>query len=345
MRMKSSKLYPLALLVIFLLRLPPTLLAKCKHNITFSRASVYAYSQNRPHLRSVALGSQKAFPSHSLKKSSTAKSSPFMSASNLNKIRSLYQDSTKADTFISQPLSSPRGYLIPSLGGHNTVSDTFDIYVISVDRQSQRLEALDERMQKNGLQYHKITAADGLDLISLESAYEKKLALKPKQGLPGSGMYSRGAMGASLSHMKALHHASQSTKPYTIILEDDLILDPYFGHQLAHLTTYINSYEFDYLFLGMNTMFDYSNDPKTKNLPIVPLLKEHTRGKGAFAYVVNNRASANMLSLATSTTLQPADHFPWEHYDKISVKSVYPVWMTRRHSASGFDGTGTWQTT
>ncbi len=335
-----------SLLIILLSQLQTVLFASCKDDLTFAKIqNSHLMPQARPQLKSISAGNQKKSSSSTRKILNTAKPSSFMSTSNLGKIRSLYLDPSKADTFISQPLSSPRGYLIPSLGAHSTVSDTFDIYVISVDRQSQRLVALDERMQKNGLQYHKLTAADGLDLISLESAYEKKLALKPKQGLPGSGIYSRGAMGASLSHMKALHHATESTKPYTIILEDDLILDPYFGHQLAHLTTYINSYEFDYLFLGMNTMFDYSNDPKTKNLPIVPLLKEHTRGKGAFAYVVNNRSSANMLSLATSTTLQPADHFPWEHYDNISVKSVYPVWMTRRHSASGFDGTGTWQTT
>lgn len=93
-------------------------------------------------------------------------------------------------------------------------------YIINLDRNPDRLEAMQSGMEKFGLAYERFAAIDGA-AISVED-YEQFQNIRPRDGRG----WNRGQMGCFLSHFGVWQKAAASDQPYTAIFEDDMHLSP-----------------------------------------------------------------------------------------------------------------------
>lgn len=173
------------------------------------------------------------------------------------KLMDLFKDG-KGNTFIAETPGLLQQYQ-PTNESAVRVNQYFgNILVINLDIHEKRLQQISANLEKQGLHWRRIRATHGSEeLIDRNDAQDKGLVhvhLHPSKNIKmrsnGESMYSPGAMGCSVSHIKALQVAAVSDRP-TIILEDDLLLrGDAFREQLASLIDYIEDYQFDWLFLG-----------------------------------------------------------------------------------------------
>ena len=276
----------------------------------------------------------------------STKESPFLqkqgvaqTSSIVKLVNALYTNPDKANLYLND--SKPgefRGFVSSEPMDDDIVSNTFDIYVVSLDRQKNRLVLLDAIMQENRLRYQVVHAVDGQDLISIELGQKKGLFTKPNPSKGEySGMYSRGAAGCTLSHLKAFQYASQSTKKYTIIFEDDITPPPYFYAQLKYLASYIDKYKPDYLYLGANSPFMYRYSQTAGHKSVLPMFQvpySESIGRGAFAYLIANKSASSLLVKSFQPPLVPADWFPYRQYKNFKIMTLNPLWFSAAQTRS-----------
>lgn len=137
------------------------------------------------------------------------------------------------------------------------VMENFDVYLINLERNADRLEFFIEQYMKSDLRYkqfQRINAVDGSALSIKEHISD--VAFKEIMQIEKTGyrtkhyQLTRGAIGCYLSHLKAYELiAAASDKEYGFIFEDDAIIDPAL---LGKLNKVIDSMDdnWDMLLLG-----------------------------------------------------------------------------------------------
>ena len=91
-----------------------------------------------------------------------------------------------------------------------------EIYVINMDRSTDRLEEIDGRLRRLGIKYQRISAVEGSKLSYAE--------IRKETTLPSALFSTKGAIGCALSHKKAWKDAVVRNLNRVLILEDDVIL-------------------------------------------------------------------------------------------------------------------------
>ena len=133
-----------------------------------------------------------------------------------------------------------------------------DIFVISLDRSSDRKNIFDDRNSK----YIKYTYFNAVDGKKINVDRLSKNILKP-----GSKNYSNGAIGCAQSHLKLWEMCIEKDKPI-LILEDDAIVSRDFNKHLNNLIHNLLpnkwdivqlNYNFDSILSYQNTTFETCN--------------------------------------------------------------------------------------
>ena len=102
---------------------------------------------------------------------------------------------------------------------------SYKVFVINLDRSPERLEQMAMQLKNIGLDFERISAVDGNAQTDefLNKYYSSKLNRK-KYYVP----LKKTEIGCYISHLKACEKIVRDNLDYAIILEDDIILEPYF---------------------------------------------------------------------------------------------------------------------
>jgi glycosyl transferase family 25 len=95
----------------------------------------------------------------------------------------------------------------------------FQSYIISMERSSERLKFISDRLNFLGLDFERIVATDG-SLLN-EDFKSRFSAARPRDGIRG---WAPGQIGCFISHEAAWHAISKSNADYGLVLEDDVHL-------------------------------------------------------------------------------------------------------------------------
>ena len=208
-----------------------------------------------------------------------------------------------------------------------TVNAIFDIQVISLQRREDRWQAIRSALSKQGLQFNRFLAMDGKKkflsnkaLVSERIVDEKSLLHNP--------YITRGAVALSLTSRSLWKHAAKSPKPYTVVIEDDMLLKEDFVDKLYDLASYIQKYPFDVLLLHHSPWKHWSPNKSERNNSFNAEWMERNSqekiinsifGSSAACYVINNRVSPERLLQAFSLPFDSnVDMFWWGTKEKIS---------------------------
>ena len=100
--------------------------------------------------------------------------------------------------------------------------DTYQTYLINLDRATERLKVMEQEFEKNNVTYERIAAVDAKkltdDLYLIDNKYDRDF-------VPGE-------IGCYLSHVKALETFLSSDNQFAVILEDDAIFDPQYKYSI-----------------------------------------------------------------------------------------------------------------
>ena len=275
-----------------------------------------------------------------------SKATFFNQYKNRQLVKRLFSVNDKADTYLNdQKPGNYRGYKDIATLDNDMVDQTFDFFVISLDRQLYRLKELDDIMMKNQIRYRRVLAVDGSDLVSINQAQSENLVVSPNSAKgEHSGMYTKNALGCTLSHIKAIYYASQSEKKYTVIIEDDLRPRNYFHEQLQDLIPSLEEYKPSYLYLGANSPFSLTTKRDNRKT-MYPVSSNQTIGRGAFAYIIEKESATALLNKIITPPLDPADWFPYRQYKFLKPMAVNPLFFSVVHTMSHFDESSSFRET
>lgn len=117
----------------------------------------------------------------------------------------------------------------------NSIVD--QIYVINMDKDTNRLKILDKKLKKLNLTYKRITGIDGKKIYPY---YKNKTKLRP------------GQLGCLLSHINVIKNAIKNNYNNILVLEDDIVFHKNFhGEFIKKYKKLIkNENKFDLIYLG-----------------------------------------------------------------------------------------------
>lgn len=218
------------------------------------------------------------------------------------------------------------------------VHKLFDIYVINLDRDPERLQRFQERMTKNNLAFTRIAGVDGTRLNRSELVASQTITAA------FNDIATPGEIGCVLSHKAVWTTAKSSQKPYIVVLEDDLMVKENLARQLWELSQYINKYQFDLLLLGRDTSTNlacrlqllkphmcvyhdnnvypqFEPGPQNWHRIIQPPYSGST-----FAYLIPKAKLDRMLHAYRFPLKSIADREYWNPEHQLRIKAVEPAW-------------------
>lgn len=236
----------------------------------------------------------------------------------------------------------------------------FDIYVVNLDRDQDRLARFARTMNNAGLSFTRISAVDGRQLVKEDLVREN--VITPRF----SELATYGEIGCALSHRAVWQAASKRGKPYVLIFEDDVDIDDGLLRRLWQLSQYIEMFTFDMLFLGLdqNTRhlckyptkgFEGSyelvceyfsessySEPAKQGLVSLPIVKPWYSG-GTWAYIVP-RDKIEVVQQAHAGPIDAlADREYWNPQKGLRLRAVAPIWFDWHSQASSRQGSRTRQ--
>jgi len=179
------------------------------------------------------------------------------------------------------------------------------IYVINLDRDTERMASAHENLARLGLGYERISGVMGKDVPGWEHLVDAEAyAWRNRNDMPRAG-----EVGCYLSHLKAMETFLRTDAPWCVILEDDVEVLPACADVLRSLAEK-DDWDFVKLF-----NFHSGMPVKKRNLGGGHHLVAHlTRTTSSAAYVVNRRAAETLLKSMRPISEQ-VDHAldrPWE---------------------------------
>jgi len=178
-------------------------------------------------------------------------------------------------------------------------------------------------MQQISLPWSFLDAVDGSALQSPPAEY-KALKVKCLQGYE----LTANEIGCYLSHKEAWRRCVEKNIP-TLILEDDFVLAPEFGHVIQTLLSNPDSWSF----VRLQGLYEVSYE-EVSSIDSVCLVKNIGDAVGATAYLLRPEI-ARALIHESSDIYEPVDHF-LEHQKKHGLEFLavrpYPVDITQAKS-------------
>ncbi len=199
------------------------------------------------------------------------------------------------------------------------------IYVINLDRSTDRLEKISAQLRQLNLPFQRISAVDGKHATAAQKQALNLNLYKKRHGK----MPTPGELGCYLSHYEAICMAAKSDSNFSLILEDDAILGACLSNTLNALSTTPASWDLVKL-SGVHSGTPIRVMPLSKGETLSVLL---TKCTGASAYLINKKASLALRDGLLPMSL-PIDHEidkGW-HY-KLQVRAVLPFPITHNTEA------------
>ncbi len=179
------------------------------------------------------------------------------------------------------------------------------IYVINLDRDTERMASIHANLVRLGLSYERLPAVMGKDVPDWEKLVDlPSYAWRNRLDIPRAG-----EVGCTLSHLKAMETFLKTDAPWCVILEDDVEVLPACSEVLRSLA------EKDDWDLVKLFNFHSGMPVRKRALGSAHHLVVHlTRTTSSAAYVVNRRAAETLLKSMRPISEQ-VDHAldrPWE---------------------------------
>jgi GR25 family glycosyltransferase involved in LPS biosynthesis len=127
-----------------------------------------------------------------------------------------------------------------------------NVYVINMDRSSDRLQLISENMRKLNIPFTRINAVDGQKLSESE--------IKNQTTLLCSYFCTLAMIGIFLSHKKTWETIVQNNDKYAIVMEDDCELIDTFKTDLKIIMDELILHNPDFIYLGCMGDCNYNND-------------------------------------------------------------------------------------
>lgn len=193
------------------------------------------------------------------------------------------------------------------------------LYVINLDRDKERMAALDAHLRSLGLDYVRVTAVLGKEVAGWEQLVDSALySIRNRRSTPRAG-----EVGCYLSHLKVLELFLQTEAPWCVVLEDDVELRPGYVEVLRALG------EQDDWDLVKLFCFHHGLPIRKRRLGDAHHLVLHlTRTTSSAAYAVNRRGAEALLKSMRPITEQ-VDHAldrPWETH--LRIRGIRPMPVT-----------------
>lgn len=190
------------------------------------------------------------------------------------------------------------------------------IYVINLDRDTERMASIHDNLTRLGLAYERLPAIMGKDVPDWEklvdhSAYTWRNRLDTPRA---------GEVGCYLSHLKVLETFLRTDAPWCVVLEDDVEVLPACVDVLRALG---EKDDWDLV-----KLFNFHSGMPVKKRELVGghrLVAHLTRTTSSAAYVVNRRAAESLLKSMRPISEQ-VDHAldrPWE--TNLRTRGVRPM--------------------
>ena len=199
------------------------------------------------------------------------------------------------------------------------------VYIINLDRSKERYEYI--KNYASGLEFpiERIEAVDGSTLSAEE--INEKLDVKSYRTFLGYTP-KRGAIGCSLSHIKAWRAFLNSPLKFAIIFEDDVSFDP---HQLKIIIEDVveNSELWDIVNFDTRYYGFPLTIKKLRNNYNLSIYLTHVIHAGA--YIINRKAAQNLLEKALPIKMPVDEYFTrsWELGIKFTgIENPRPVYQT-----------------
>jgi len=179
------------------------------------------------------------------------------------------------------------------------------IYVINLDRDTERLASIRANLGALGLGFERLPAVMGKDVPDWEKLVDlAAYAWRNRMDTPRAG-----EVGCTLSHLKAMETFLRTEAPWCVILEDDVEVLPACADVLRSLS---EKDDWDLV-----KLFNFHSGMPVKKRELAGghrLVAHLTRTTSSAAYVVNRRAAETLLKSMRPITEQ-VDHAldrPWE---------------------------------
>jgi glycosyl transferase family 25 len=179
------------------------------------------------------------------------------------------------------------------------------IYVINLDRDTERMASIHGNLTLLGLGYERVPAVMGKDVPGWEKHVDlPAYAWRNRNDVPRAG-----EVGCYLSHLKAMEIFLRTDAPWCVILEDDVEVLPVCPDVLRSLA---EKDDWDLV-----KLFNFHSGMPVKKRELAGghrLVTHLTRTTSSAAYVVNRRAAETLLKSMRPITEQ-VDHAldrPWE---------------------------------
>mgnify|MGYP003890740313 CR=1 FL=1 len=179
------------------------------------------------------------------------------------------------------------------------------IYVINLDRDTERMASIHANLVRIGLSYERLPAVMGKDVPDWEKLVDlSAYAWRNRLDMPRAG-----EVGCTLSHLKAMETFLKTDALWCVILEDDVEVLPACADVLRSLA---EKDDWDLV-----KLFNFHSGMPVKKRALASghyLVVHLTRTTSSAAYVVNRRAAETLLKSMRPITEQ-VDHAldrPWE---------------------------------
>ena len=190
------------------------------------------------------------------------------------------------------------------------------IYVINLDRDTERMASIRANLDGLGLPFERLAAVMGKDVTEWEKLVDlPAYAWRNRLDIPRAG-----EVGCYLSHLKAMETFLRTDAPWCVILEDDVEVLPACADVLRSLA---EKDDWDLV-----KLFNFHSGLPVKKRALAGghhLVVHLTRTTSAAAYVVNRRAAETLLRSMRPISEQ-VDHAhdqPWE--TGLRVRGIRPM--------------------
>ena len=190
------------------------------------------------------------------------------------------------------------------------------IYVINLDRDTERMDSIRANLDRMGLPFERLSAVMGKDVPEWEKLVDMSAyAWRNRLDAPRAG-----EVGCYLSHLKAMETFLRTDAPWCVILEDDVEVLPACADVLRSLA---EKDDWDLV-----KLFNFHSGLPVKKRALAGghhLVVHLTRTTSAAAYVVNRRAAETLLRSMRPISEQ-VDHAhdqPWE--TGLRVRGIRPM--------------------
>ena len=190
------------------------------------------------------------------------------------------------------------------------------IYVINLDRDTERMASIHDNLTRLGLAYERLPAIMGKDVPDWEKLVDHSTyTWRNRLDTPRAG-----EVGCYLSHLKVLETFLRTDAPWCVVLEDDVEVLPACVDVLRSLG---EKDDWDLV-----KLFNFHSGMPVKKRELVGghrLVAHLTRTTSSAAYVVNRRAAESLLKSMRPISEQ-VDHAldrPWE--TNLRTRGIRPM--------------------